>query len=193
MNLSNENINVIVVGDLMIDTYFNSTVTRSAPEDTNIPVHNVLNQVYKLGGACNVALNIHNLGTNIELLGVVGDDVYGKQIEKILCDSNLKHKLFIDETRKTTQKNRIFSTFSLYHKHRYLQVGGIGKKSPPQKFQLRAKNPQPNFLWAANPFLCNVYQTYKQPTNHLCIVCRPHSHSFCNSTVFRQIPHILTL
>ena len=107
MNLSNENINVIVVGDLMIDTYFNSTVTRNAPEDASIPVHNVFNQVYKLGGACNVALNIHNLGTNTELLGVVGDDVYGKQIEKILCDSNLKHKLFIDETRKTTQKNRI--------------------------------------------------------------------------------------
>lgn len=108
MNLSNENVNVIVIGDLMIDIYHKSEIKRNAPEDKNIPIHNVLNHVYKLGGACNVALNLHNLGTGVELLGVVGDDVYGNQIEKMICDSNLKHKLFIDKKRKTTQKNRIF-------------------------------------------------------------------------------------
>ena len=60
MNLSNENVNVIVIGDLMIDIYHKSEIKRNAPEDKNIPIHNVLNHVYKLGGACNVALNLHN-------------------------------------------------------------------------------------------------------------------------------------
>lgn len=107
MNLSNENMNVIVIGDLMIDIYHKSEIKRNAPEDTNIPIHNVFNHDYKLGGACNVAFNLHSLGTSVELLGVVGDDMYGNKIEKMICDSNLKHKLFIDKTRKTTQKNRI--------------------------------------------------------------------------------------
>ena len=108
MNFSNENVNVIVIGDLMIDIYHTSEIKRNAPEDIKIPIHNIIDNVYKLGGACNVAFNLHSLGTSVELLGVVGDDIYGNQIEKMICDSNLKHKLFIDKTRKTTQKNRIF-------------------------------------------------------------------------------------
>lgn len=107
LNFSNENVNVIVIGDLMVDIYHTSEIKRNAPEDIKIPIHNVIDNVYKLGGACNVAFNLHSLGTSVELLGVVGDDIYGNQIEKMICDSNLKHKLFIDKTRKTTQKNRI--------------------------------------------------------------------------------------
>ena len=107
MNFSNENVNVIVIGDLMIDVYHTSEIKRNAPEDIKIPIHNIIDNNYKLGGACNVAYNLHSLGTSVELLGVVGDDVYGKQIEKMICDSKLKHKLFIDVSRKTTQKNRI--------------------------------------------------------------------------------------
>lgn len=108
MNFSNENVNVIVIGDIMIDVYHKSEIKRNAPEDIKIPIHNIIDNIYKLGGACNVAFNLHSLGTSVELLGVVGDDTYGNQIEKMMCDSNLKHKLFIDKTRKTTQKNRIF-------------------------------------------------------------------------------------
>jgi D-beta-D-heptose 7-phosphate kinase/D-beta-D-heptose 1-phosphate adenosyltransferase len=108
MNFSNENVNVIVIGDLMIDIYHKSEIKRNSPEDIKIPIHNIIDNVYKLGGACNVAFNLHSLGSSVELLGVVGDDIYGNQIEKMVCDSNLKHKLFIDKTRKTTQKNRIF-------------------------------------------------------------------------------------
>jgi D-beta-D-heptose 7-phosphate kinase/D-beta-D-heptose 1-phosphate adenosyltransferase len=108
MNFSNETVNVIVIGDLMIDIYHKSEIKRNSPEDIKIPIHNIIDNVYKLGGACNVAFNLHSLGSSVELLGVVGDDIYGNQIEKMVCDSNLKHKLFIDKTRKTTQKNRIF-------------------------------------------------------------------------------------
>lgn len=107
MNFSNENVNVIVIGDLIIDIYHKSEIKRNAPEDIKIPIHNIIDNVYKLGGACNVAFNLHSLGTSVELLGVVGDDIYGNQIEKMVCDSKIKHKLFIDKSRKTTQKNRI--------------------------------------------------------------------------------------
>jgi hypothetical protein len=44
-----------------------------------------------------------------------------------------------------------------------------------------------------HPLLCNVYQSYKLPANHLGIVCSPHSHPFCSSSVFHHNTHILTL
>ena len=69
MDFSNENVNVIVIGDLMIDVYHKSEIKRNAPEDIKIPIHNIIDNIYKLGGACNVAFNLHNLGTSVELLG----------------------------------------------------------------------------------------------------------------------------
>ena len=98
---------IIVVGDAMIDVYYNANVKRHAPEAAHVPVHDVFKSDCKLGGACNVALSLHNLGSNVEFVGVVGDDPCGAQIESMLRNSNLKHKLFVDNARKTTQKNRV--------------------------------------------------------------------------------------
>jgi len=98
---------IIVVGDAMIDAYYYANVKKHAPEAVNVPVHDVFSSDYKLGGACNVALSLHNLGSDVEFVGVVGDDPCGAQIESMMRGSNLKHKLFVDNTRKTTQKNRV--------------------------------------------------------------------------------------
>lgn len=98
---------IIVVGDAMIDAYYYANVKRNAPEAISVPVHDVFNRDYKLGGACNVALSLHNLGSDVEFVGVVGDDACGTQIESMMRSSNLKHNLFVDKTRKTTQKNRV--------------------------------------------------------------------------------------
>ena len=98
--------------------------------------------------------------------------------------------------RATEKPHKFVARFYVTTTPLFCKLGGVGKKSPPQKFLLVAKNPQLNFLWAADPFPCCVYKTYKQPTthtNHFSIVCRPHSQSACGSSVFRQIAHILTL
>lgn len=105
--MNNTTASIIVVGDAMIDAYYYANVKKHAPEAVNVPVHDVFSSDYKLGGACNVALSLHNLGNDVEFVGVVGDDVCGIQIENIMRGSNLKHKLFVDKTRKTTQKNRV--------------------------------------------------------------------------------------
>lgn len=98
---------IIVVGDAMIDAYYYANVKKHAPEAAHVPVHDVFNRDCKLGGACNVALSLHNLGSDVEFVGVVGDDACGAQIESMMRTSNLKHKLFVDSARKTTQKNRV--------------------------------------------------------------------------------------
>ena len=85
--------NVIVIGDVMIDINLQSEVTRNAPE-ANIPIYNILNKNYILGGASNVAFNLKNLGINIELIGLIGNDSFGKILKDLLDEHDIKHKLF---------------------------------------------------------------------------------------------------
>lgn len=91
----------------MIDINKNSEVRRNAPE-ADIPIYNILDINYILGGAANVAKSLKNLSTDVEIISVIGDDVYGKKIKEIFDSNNICNKLFIDRERKTTQKNRIF-------------------------------------------------------------------------------------
>lgn len=98
--------NIIILGDLMIDINYTSNIFRNAAE-ADIPIYNIINTNYILGGAANVANNLKNLNTNVEIVSVIGDDEYGKIIQKLIDSKQIKHKLFIDN-RHTTQKNRIF-------------------------------------------------------------------------------------
>ena len=100
--------NIIIIGDIMIDVNYNSEVKRNAPESNDTPIYNILNKNYILGGAANVACNLKNLGVNIELIGLIGNDLYGTIIKDLLDEKKIDNKLFIDNERNTTQKNRIF-------------------------------------------------------------------------------------
>jgi D-beta-D-heptose 7-phosphate kinase/D-beta-D-heptose 1-phosphate adenosyltransferase len=100
--------NILVIGDIMLDINYNASINRNAPE-ANIPIYDVTNINYILGGAANVVQNLQNLETNVELISVIGYDFFGKKIKNLLDSKNIKSLLIIDENRKTTQKNRIFN------------------------------------------------------------------------------------
>jgi D-beta-D-heptose 7-phosphate kinase/D-beta-D-heptose 1-phosphate adenosyltransferase len=104
---------VIVIGDIMIDINYFSKIERCAPESAEIPIHDIYETTYILGGASNVAQNLYNLNIDVELVSVIGNDNFGKQIQTLLEEKNIKHKLFVDTSRKTTQKNRIFNNNKL--------------------------------------------------------------------------------
>jgi D-beta-D-heptose 7-phosphate kinase / D-beta-D-heptose 1-phosphate adenosyltransferase len=100
--------NILVIGDIMLDINYNSEIKRKAPE-ANIPIHNITNIEYILGGAANVAYNLNNLGACVELISVTGDDTYSKIVKDILYGKDIKYKFFVDQNRPTTNKNRIFN------------------------------------------------------------------------------------
>jgi D-beta-D-heptose 7-phosphate kinase/D-beta-D-heptose 1-phosphate adenosyltransferase len=106
---------IIVIGDIMIDINHYAEITRKAPEK-DIPIYKIINTEYILGGAANVAQNFKILNDNIELISIVGDDEYGKKIQEILENKLINNKLFIDK-RKTTQKNRIFYENKLINRY----------------------------------------------------------------------------
>jgi bifunctional ADP-heptose synthase (sugar kinase/adenylyltransferase) len=54
--------NLLVIGDIMIDINYVADITRNAPE-ADIPIYNILEVNYNLGGASNVAQNLKNLET----------------------------------------------------------------------------------------------------------------------------------
>jgi len=98
---------IVIIGDIILDTNYISIVNRKAPE-ADIPIYNILDVNYILGGASNVAHNLKNLDINIDLVSVIGNDENGNKIKGILNNRNIKNYLLIDKTRKTTEKNRIF-------------------------------------------------------------------------------------
>jgi D-beta-D-heptose 7-phosphate kinase/D-beta-D-heptose 1-phosphate adenosyltransferase len=55
----------------------------------------------------------NGVNVDVELISVIGNDNCGKKIQSLLEEKNIKHKLFVDTSRKTTQKNRIFNNNKL--------------------------------------------------------------------------------
>lgn len=100
--------NIIVFGDVMLDINYFSKIERNAPESDNVPIYNVYETSFHLGGAANISHNLHNINANVELISVIGNDYYGTKITSILDKKKIPNKLWIDNTRTTTQKNRIF-------------------------------------------------------------------------------------
>lgn len=119
--------NVIVIGDIILDINYNSEVNRNAPE-ADIPIYNIIDTNYILGGASNVAQNLKYLDTNIEIISVIGNDKMGTKIEFLLKEKEIKNKLFIDETRKTTQKHRIFHNNKLQVRYDVEDTNDISSK-----------------------------------------------------------------
>jgi len=99
--------NILVIGDIMLDINYNSIINRTAPE-ANIPIYNISDVSYILGGASNVAQNLNYLGVNVDLISVIGNDYYGEIMKKKLIEKKIQHYLF-EDLRKTTQKHRIFN------------------------------------------------------------------------------------
>jgi D-beta-D-heptose 7-phosphate kinase/D-beta-D-heptose 1-phosphate adenosyltransferase len=97
---------VLVVGDVMLDTYFSGSVDRISPE-APIPVLHFQQKTEFPGGAANAARNVAALGAHVTLIGVRGKDEAGATLERLLTKGRVRSLLFSDTSRYTTQKQRI--------------------------------------------------------------------------------------
>lgn len=100
--------NILVVGDVMLDRYWHGDTSRISPE-APVPVVHVQTIEERAGGAGNVALNLASLGTNVNLLGLCGNDWAANQLEKILEAAGVNVHLLRLENVPTTVKLRILS------------------------------------------------------------------------------------
>jgi len=105
-------VRILVIGDIMLDRFIWGKVSRISPE-APVPVvlvDNNDNEFFHLGGAANVANNIHSLGGKVSLCGVIGDDANSGRIHEELRKIGIPTDgIFHEPGRQTTVKTRIFA------------------------------------------------------------------------------------
>ena len=98
---------IAVIGDVMLDRYFWGSVSRVSPE-APVPVIDVENETFHLGGASNVAANLQSFGIEALLCGLIGEDNMGKTFIDIAGEQRINPAgLYRDTTRPTTVKTRV--------------------------------------------------------------------------------------
>ena len=98
---------VLVLGDVMMDAYLQGKVNRISPE-APVPIVDIEERYYRLGGAANVALNLQSLSATPILCSVIGDDVKGRHFTQLMSEKQLDTSALIpSEDRKTTIKYRV--------------------------------------------------------------------------------------
>lgn len=104
-----DKLTVLIVGDVMIDSYLWGKSTRISPE-APVPIVNVVNREKRLGGAANVALNIQALGATPLLCSVIGDDQDGADYLRLMEEKGLSTEGIVQSPeRVTTIKHRIIA------------------------------------------------------------------------------------
>jgi D-glycero-beta-D-manno-heptose-7-phosphate kinase len=104
-----ENVTVLIIGDVMLDSYIWGAVERISPE-APVPIVNVHKKDFRLGGAANVALNVHSLGARPILCALIGDDADGQKLLQRLDDKHIsKEGIIVSQHRPTTVKTRLIA------------------------------------------------------------------------------------
>lgn len=97
---------VMVIGDIMLDIYMRGQISRISPE---APVPIILNaqKTYTAGGAANVAVNLASMGLDVSLYGIVGADMEGQILNDILSQYKVQQHLVIAKDLPTIAKRRM--------------------------------------------------------------------------------------
>ncbi len=104
-----EGLQVLVIGDAMLDKYLWGDVERISPE-APVQIVAVKKEEIKLGGAANVALNCKSLGAQVTIAGIVGGDNDGNILRELLNNNNINTQLLLNsKIRNTTVKTRILA------------------------------------------------------------------------------------
>ena len=105
-------LNVMIIGDVMVDSYIWGNVNRISPE-APVPIVEVVKRENRLGGAANVGLNIKALGAVPVMCSVIGEDNHGDDFVELLEKENLPLDGIIrSENRITTTKFRVIGNNS---------------------------------------------------------------------------------
>lgn len=108
---------ILVVGDVMLDEYIWGKVVRISPE-APVPVVNVQKETLMPGGAANVARNIRAIKGSVVFAGIVGDDVRGRQLIKLLKADKVGTQGLI----KLKNSNTILKTRIIAHSQQIVRI-----------------------------------------------------------------------
>jgi rfaE bifunctional protein kinase chain/domain len=98
---------ILVVGDVMLDTFLWGSVARISPE-APVPVLDFERESSMPGGAANVARNLTSLNVATDIFGVVGKDAAAVQVKALLTEHHIGCEgLISSSSRPTSVKTRV--------------------------------------------------------------------------------------
>ncbi len=121
-----ENLNVLVIGDTIVDEYITCEPLGMSQEDPTIVVSPLLNDKF-IGGAAIVASHAKTLGAHVKFISVVGDDDNNRYVDDGLKKLNIDVSLYTDSTRPTTLKQRFRANNKTLLRVNHLKQHGISK------------------------------------------------------------------
>ncbi len=128
------NTKIIVIGDIILDKYIYGNVDKISQESptaiVNVDINN--DQEVVLGGAANVATNINNLGGQVKLYSIIGNDKNSLLSKKVLKNKKINYKLTRLKNYFVTEKIRIISNSQ--------QILRLDKDSPKIKYNQNLLN-----------------------------------------------------
>ena len=102
------NINVLCIGDIMMDHYYYGEVKRISPE-APVPIFLNKSETKMLGGVGNVVNNLYKIGCSVDIVSFVGDDIHGKEIKSMLQKICKNVYLYTFKEYPTIEKTRIIA------------------------------------------------------------------------------------
>ncbi|MGA2823215.1 MAG: bifunctional ADP-heptose synthase [Bacteroidales bacterium] len=102
------NLSIMIIGDVMVDSYLWGKVERISPE-APIPIVALRKRENRMGGAANVAMNVKSMGAKPVLCSVIGKDSKGEIFLDLLKKEKITAYGITQSSRRiTTTKFRIF-------------------------------------------------------------------------------------
>ena len=100
---------ILVVGDLIIDSYLWGSSERISPE-APVQIVDVESENTLLGGAGNVINNLNSLGAYVDIISVIGECNTSKEIKALISNINISTKFLISQNdRFASKKTRIMA------------------------------------------------------------------------------------
>jgi rfaE bifunctional protein kinase chain/domain len=121
-----KNLNILVIGDTIIDEYITCEAIGMSQEDPTIVVSPLINDKF-IGGAAVVASHAKTLGAKVSFVSVLGDDANFDFVKKGLEKLQIETFLYKDSTRPTTLKQRFRASSKTLLRVNHLKGHSIGK------------------------------------------------------------------
>ncbi|CAA6823061.1 MAG: ADP-heptose synthase (EC / D-glycero-beta-D-manno-heptose 7-phosphate kinase [uncultured Sulfurovum sp.] len=137
--LKNKNPKIMVIGDLMIDHYLWGECTRISPE-APVQVVSVQKETTVLGGAGNVINNLIALGSEVDVLSVIGDDTNATELTTLLKKIGVSADYLVTQQgRATTKKSRIIASQQQVIRYDKETTNPIGKIEEEKLIEIFSK------------------------------------------------------
>ena len=99
---------ILIVGDVMLDEFIWGKVGRISPE-APVPVVEVVDETYRLGGSGNVVANIHALDGTPFPIGILGRDDAADRLLSLTSEIGIDISGLLRDDRPTTLKTRVIA------------------------------------------------------------------------------------